>query len=68
MNSLYDKTVNEARPITLDDVCLDAYDEKKLNTDYSNFYKFRGTKTYLWSDGMHLYAKLASSKMLYKIV
>lgn len=68
LNSLYDKTVNEARPITLDDVCLDAYDEKKLNTDYSNFYKFRGTKTYLWSDGMHLYAKLASSKMLYKIV
>ena len=52
LNSLFDKTLDTCQPINKND---------------QNFYKFKGTKTYMWSDGMHLYAKLASSKALYMV-
>lgn len=53
LNSLYDKTLDSGKPI---------------NEAEQNFFKFKGTRSYLWSDGNHLFAKLASSKDLYFIV
>lgn len=52
LNSLFDKSLDDGRP---------------LNANDQNFYKFKGTRTYLWSDGNHLYAKLESNHMLYQI-
>lgn len=52
LNSLYDKTLDVGEP---------------LNEDKQSFFKFKGTRSYLWSDGLHLFAKLASSKDLYFI-
>lgn len=52
VNSLYDKTLDTGKPI---------------NEENQSFLKFKGTRSYLWSDGMHLFAKLASSKDLYFI-
>ena len=52
LNSLFDKTLDDGKP---------------LNGNEQNFYKFKGTKTYMWSDGDHLYVKLASNKQLYQI-
>lgn len=68
LNSLYDKTLDDDKPRSLDDVRLNRLDDAPFNKNYQNFYKFKGTRTYLWSDGMHLYAKLASNKLLYKII
>ena len=53
LNSLYDKTLDVGKP---------------LNDEMQSFFKFKGTRSYLWSDGHHLFAKLASSKDLYFIV
>lgn len=53
LNALYEKSLDVGRP---------------LNENDQNFYKFKGTRTYLWSDGEHLYAKLQSSNGLYKII
>lgn len=53
LNSLYDKTLDSGKPI---------------NGEDQSFFKFKGTRSYLWSDGKHLFAKLASSKDLYFIV
>ena len=53
LNSLYDKTLDVGEP---------------LNSEKQSFFKFKGTRSYLWSDGLHLFAKLASSKDLYFIV
>ena len=53
LNSLYDKSLDDGIP---------------LNENGQNFYKFKGTKTYMWSDGLHLYAKLATTHRLYKII
>lgn len=52
LNSLYDKTLDVGKPI---------------NEEMQSFFKFKGTRSYLWSDGKHLFAKLASSKDLYFI-
>lgn len=52
LNSLYDKSLDDGRPI---------------NEDDQNFFKFKGTRTYMWSDGDHLYAKLASNDKLFQI-
>ena len=68
LNSLYDKTLDDTKPRSIDDVRLDPKDDGSFNKMHDNFYKFKGTRTYMWSDGMHLYAKLASSKMLNKII
>ena len=53
LNSLYDKTLDVGKP---------------MNGQEQNFFKFKGTRSYLWSDGKHLFAKLASSKDLHFIV
>ena len=53
LNSLYDKTLDSRQPI---------------NGEEQNFFKFKGTRTYMWSDGLHLFAKLASNKQLQFIV
>lgn len=53
LNTLTDKTFN---------------DGKQLNQNGQSFYKFPGTRTYMWSDGHHLFAKLESNKKLYQIV
>lgn len=52
LDSLFDKSLEDGRP---------------LNENDQNFYKFPGTKTYMWSDGDHLYVKLASNKQLYQV-
>ena len=52
LDSLFDKSLNDGKP---------------LNCNDQNFYKFAGTRTYMWSDGDHLYVKLASNKELYQI-
>lgn len=53
LNSLYDKSLDDGKPI---------------NSNDQNFYKFKCTRTYLWSNGKHLFAKLASSKTLTKVI
>ena len=53
LNSLYDKTLDSGKPI---------------NGEEQSFFKFNGTRSYMWSDGLHLFAKLASSKELHFIV
>ena len=68
LESLYDKTLDDTKPRSLDDVRLSKIDDCPTNTNYQNFYKFKGTRSYLWTDGRHLYAKLASSQKLYKVV
>ena len=55
------------------ELCLNDLNEKTLdvadiNSNGENFLKFKGTRSYLWSDGKHLFAKLQSNKELYKIV
>ena len=67
LNSLFDKTLDTPQSLRDDDARLDALDNGPLNQNNQNFYKFKGTKTYLWSDGKHLYAKLASNRQLYQI-
>lgn len=52
LNSLYDKSLDDGKPV---------------NEGDQNFYKFKGTRTYMWSDGDHLYAKLASNGSLFQI-
>ena len=52
LNSLFDKSLDDGEP---------------LNKNDQNFYKFKGTRTYLWSDGDHLYVKLASNHQLYQV-
>lgn len=52
LNSLYDKTLDVGEPI---------------NEEKQSFFKFKGTRSYLWSDGLHLFAKLASDKDLHFI-
>lgn len=53
INALYEKSLDVGKP---------------LNENDQNFYKFKGTRTYMWSDGDHLYAKLQSNGHLYKVV
>ena len=53
LNSLTEKTLN---------------DGKSLNNNNQNFYKFSGTKTYMWATPYNLFAKLQSNKQLYQIV
>lgn len=47
LNSLYDATVNSDKPV---------------NGKRGNFYKFRGTRTVLWSTRTGLFAKLANGE------
>ena len=68
LNSLYDKTIDDTKPRSLDDVRLSKDDDGPFNRNGQSFYKFKETKTYLWSDGWHLYAKLESNKQLYKVI
>lgn len=68
LNSLYDKTLDDTKPKSIDDIRLDKSIDGPMNSNAQNFYKFKGTKTYLWSDGAHLYAKLASSRQLLRVV
>ena len=55
LNSLYDKTLDVGKPLNID---------QKFE---QCFYKFKETRTYMWSDGKCLYAKLESSPVLYCI-
>lgn len=68
LNSLYDKTLDDTKPRSLDDIRLDKDDDGPLNKNFQNFYKFKGTRTYLWSDGKHLYVKFASNKTLCRVI
>lgn len=67
LNSLFDKTLDIQKRENDDDTRLKALDAGPLNQNDQNFYKFKGTRTYMWSDGKHLYVKLASNKQLYQI-
>lgn len=53
LNSLYDVTFDT---------------EKQINANEQNFLKFKGTRSYMWADQHHLYAKLQSNKKLYQII
>lgn len=35
---------------------------KQTNKDFDNFFKFKGTRTYMWATAEHLYVKLFSNK------
>lgn len=52
LNSLFDKTI----------------DVGDINAANDNFYKFKETKTLLWATEDHLYCKLVSNNILYKLV
>jgi len=52
VNSLYDLTFDT---------------DKQMNSNGQNFLKFKGTRSYIWADRQHLYAKLQSNKKLYQI-
>lgn len=54
LNDLNDKTLDKTG--------------KKINKDFDNFFKFKGTKTLIWSTGKHLYVKLASNGQLHMII
>ena len=41
---------------------------KQTNTDFDNFFKFKGTRTYMWATRDALFVKLESNKQLYRIV
>ena len=54
-------------------MCLNDLNEKTLdvgdiNASNQNFLKFKGTRSYIWTDGNGLYAKLQSNKQLYKLI
>lgn len=56
------------------DICLNSLTEKSLNdgkplnANDQNFYKFAGTRTYMWATPRNLFAKLESNKQLYQII
>lgn len=56
------------------EICLNDLHLKTLdigtdfNTENDNFYKFKETRSYMWTDGYHLYAKLQSNRRLSMIV
>lgn len=52
LNSMFDKTV----------------DSDNINSNNSNFYKFKETRTMLWATADNLYCRLSSNKKLYKLV
>ena len=41
---------------------------KQTNKDFDNFFKFKGTRTYMWATRDSLFVKLESNKQLYRIV
>jgi len=41
---------------------------KQTNKDLDNFFKFKGTRTYMWATRNALFVKLESNKQLYRIV
>ena len=41
---------------------------KQTNKDFDNFFKFKGTRTYMWATRDALFVKLDSNKQLYKII
>ena len=41
---------------------------KQTNKDFDNFFKFKGTRTYMWATRDALFVKLESNKQLYKII
>ena len=53
VNSLYEQTLDTS---------------KAMNANGQNFLKFKGTRSYLWADGQHLYAKLGSDGRLRRLV
>lgn len=65
----YEATRGEIQ-ICLDDLNASTLDKsgKQKNKDGDNFFKFKGTRSCIWSTGEHLYVKLASNQQLYKIV
>lgn len=53
--------LNDLRIKTLDDAA-------DLNVQNDNFYKFKGTRTWILGTDKHLYCKLASNKQLYTLI
>lgn len=41
---------------------------KQTNKDFDNFFKFKGTRSYMWATRDALFVKLESNKQLYQIV
>lgn len=65
----YEATNGEIE-LCLDDLNAKSVDTtgKETNKDLDNFFKFKGTKSYIWATKNNLYVKLASNKQLYKII
>lgn len=54
--------------ICLNDLNVKTIDPGQINEDGTdNFYKFKGTRSYLYATDRNLFAKLASNRELYKI-
>lgn len=64
----YEATNGEIE-LCLDDLNAKSVDTtgKETNKDLDNFFKFKGTRSYIWATKNNLYVKLASNKQLYKI-
>lgn len=59
---------NSEVEICLNDLNVKTIDPGKINEDGTdNFYKFKGTRSYLYATDRNLFAKLASNRELYKI-
>lgn len=60
-------TQNEIQ-MCLNDLNVKTLDADDINSATENFLKFKGTRSYIWTDGWHLFAKLQSNQQLYKLV
>ena len=63
-----DECGNAEAEICINDLHLKTLDIGDINIENDNFYKFKETRSYLWTDGKHLYAKLQSNNSLTLLV
>jgi len=54
--------LNDLNATTLDNT------GKQTNKSGDNFFKFKGTRSYMWATADSLFVKLESNKQLYKII
>ena len=63
-----DECGNAEAEICINDLHLKTLDIGDINIENDNLYKFKETRSYLWTDGKHLYAKLQSNNSLTLLV
>lgn len=57
-----------ALELHLDNLFEKSFDQKQINKNGDNFYKFNNCKTYLFATPHHLFCHLESTKTLYKLI